>query len=230
MKGQKLETLDINIPGNFPSNSYDAICRRMGKKRDEFPEATMQFKGGWNAVAYRFLSCSEYNENFTLSVKKVGHGPPQPDRYIQEKELFNFFVTGVSVIESFCFALFAISSIIDKEIFPIHTEGDLKYIRPERTLKRLMDSEFFKNKTITITLKGIIESQDYKVWKEARNILAHRVAPLRHYVLSSGNQKGASWIEGIQITENTTLSRFKWLTKSITNLLNDLDVLTFQLF
>ena len=38
-------------------------------------------------------------------LKKAGDAPPQPKRYIQEKELFHFFVNGYSTLESFCYAL-----------------------------------------------------------------------------------------------------------------------------
>jgi len=218
-----ISTIGLEMPADFPSEPYEAINARLVKMKDPFPESWSQFTGGWRAVAIRFLSCIEHDKNFTLSVKKFTNAPQQPGRYIQERELFGFFVTGLSTIESLCYSLYAIASILDQNNFPI-TERELRNVYPETVCLKFYD--YYNNENITNELKKLINSQNYKEWKNIKNILAHRSVPGRHFY-SGGEYNGkALWIDRIEINENTTASRLQWLKNKITTLINAINVFT----
>jgi len=218
-----ISTIGLEMPADFPSEPYEAISARLVNMKDPFPESWSQFTSGWNAVAIRFLSCIEHDRNFTLSVIRFTNAPRQPGRYIQERELFGFFVTGLSCIDSLCYSLYFIASILNKEKFTV-LENKIKYIYPSTVKKKFEDS--YKDEIITNELKKLIEDQNYKKWKNIRNILAHRSMPGRHFY-SGGEYNGkALWIDRIEINENTTVSRLKWLKNKITTLINATDVFT----
>jgi hypothetical protein len=131
MKNDKLQNVGMKTPEFFPKEPYESIHERMVSKKDEEKEPWKQFAWAWNAVVYRFESCNEYNKAFTNSVKKYGNSPEQPEKYKQEKYLFNFFVTGLSIIESLLYGLYMISHFIKPNSFPV-SENDLRGIKPEK--------------------------------------------------------------------------------------------------
>jgi hypothetical protein len=69
--------------------------------------------GSWNAVLFRFVSCARSDDVLTGSVRRHGTSPAHPERFYQEEALFNFFVNGLSVLESFFYGLYWIGSMVD---------------------------------------------------------------------------------------------------------------------
>jgi hypothetical protein len=221
MPNKILSSLGLIMPDDFPSDLCDDINNRVSKNRDNYLNSWHQFAGGWNAVAYRFLSCTEYNVDFTSSIIKHGNSPSQPERYNQEKLLYNFFVTGLSIIESLGYALYAIGSIIDKNNFPISSKKDLKNIWIESTISKFKKSNLLKNISIALILEELTKSKDYKDWKDIRNILAHRSAPGRNIFMGGNDHGKVKWIKELQIDENTTSLRYKWLLANLKKLIEE---------
>lgn len=212
------------MPRDFAVEPYEAIRSRVVAKKDAYPHSWAQYAGAWNAVAYRFLSCADHDRAFIESIKRAGNAPPQPERYRQERELFGFFVTGLAAIESLCYGLFAIGSMLDAQNFPISTPRDMRSISPEKTAKQFAAA--FPKEGITAALQQMRSAQDFRDWKEIRNLLAHRSAPGRAFHLGGPHHGEALWVKGIQIDKNTTASRREWLAKTIRALLNAADDFT----
>lgn len=229
MAKKRLSTIGLEMPEDFDAVPYEAIHSRVVAWKDTCPDAYAQYAGAWNAVAYRFMSCAEHDAAFTKSIQQGGDAPPPPERYIQERELFSFFVTGLIVIESFCFGLFAIASMVDSENFPIKTAKDLRFINLQHTV--IQFTKAFPEEGIAITLRKTLGDDTYKEWKEIRNILAHRAAPGRTiYVPTRRSAPAALWKVGIQLDENTTFSRRKWLATIMDSLLRETDNFTARSF
>jgi len=229
MTDRKLTTIGLIMPKVFPVEPYESIHKRIVKKKDDYRKSWNQYAGAWNAVGYRFLSCNNNDKAFTESIQRAGNAPPPSERYIQESNLFGFFVSGLSTIESLLYGLYAIASIIKVEKFPIATFKDLKSITHENT-KNKFEKEF-TNLSITDFLKSLIDDKNYKEWKDIRNILAHRTSPGRHF-FGGGNHSGnALWINGVHhINDKTTSKRFKWFVGVIINLLNKIEIFTTDKF
>lgn len=213
-----MDIIDL-MPKDFAVEPYCAIRSLINTKINSHPDSWTQFAGSWNAVAIRFLSCVEHDVKFTESIKKAGNSPPHPERYFQERELFGFFVTGLSTIESFCYGLYAIGSILKPLDFPFQKPKDMKNVTPEDTFERFKNK--YKGEKITLALNQLIDSSEYKEWKEIRNILAHRIAPGRSFHHGGSHHGETLWIKGIQIDNNTTVSRRKWLAKTFSNILQE---------
>lgn len=135
MTNRRLTTIGLEMPIDFPIVPYEAVHQKVTEKIASQHPAWSHYAIAWNALAYRFLSCKEYNDEFTASILGAGDGPISPERYIQEKALFGFFTTGLAAIENFCYALYAIGAILDSQNFPLTKP---KSIDIERTRKQFV--------------------------------------------------------------------------------------------
>jgi hypothetical protein len=224
MKNNILPTVGVSVPSSFPSKHYKAIDKRVTGKKDDNLKAWNEYAGAWKALAYRYKSCEEYNKKFSDSISSAGSSPQFCERYKQERDLFNFFVTGLSVIDSLFYGLYAIASFINPEIFPISDQKDLRNIKPESTKDKY--KKVFAGEKITEFIQKLISNKEYSEWKEVRNILAHRVSPPRHFYNGGDNNGKVYWLNEILIDENTTSTKYNWLTDQISKTLSIFDNFT----
>ncbi|OFW54327.1 MAG: hypothetical protein A2163_05745 [Actinobacteria bacterium RBG_13_35_12] len=214
------------IPKKFPSCIYSKISSIMYAKNQKYPQSFSEFSYAWLAVEYRFCTCFESNKNFTESFKKFGDGPPPSERYIQEKELFHFFVNGYSTLDCFGYALYMVASTIKPTLFPIEP-SKLKHIYFANTCEKFNSIESdFQHEKIKDKLNLIKNSVEFKDWKIIRNALIHRISPGRtfHQQVGSITQRGkTTWNidnKTFDIDECFTSSRFSWLEDSLISLLD----------
>ena len=74
-------------------------------------------------------------------------------------------------------------------------------------------------------MNKIINSNEFKDWKEIRNILVHRTTPGR-LIYMGGEKQSQGLCITIPINKNTTNSRYKWLVKTISTLIKATDDFT----
>ena len=218
------------MPPDFDSVAFDNIHRHLCRYKSKFSNNSWeQYGGAWNAVAYRYYTCAEHDAEFTTLIKSLGVTPSLKDRYLQERELFGFFVTGLSTIESLCYGLFAIASNINAKEFAFKNVSDYRRVNPENTCKSFKNA--FPNDAISRTLNMLIASQQFKDWKEIRNVLAHRTAPGRIVDLTTNTPtQPAYWKIGIALDDTTTSTRRFWLSNSINAVLGETDSFTMKYF
>jgi hypothetical protein len=218
---RRVSTVGLSLPDDFDVESYQAVHSRMKGMAASAPVSWSEYAGAWNAVAYRFLTCAEHDKTFTESILRHGDAPPQLERYVQERELFGFFVTGLATIESLCYAAYAIASMLDEGVFPIATEENKRLISPRTTAPRF--AEAFPTYEITRALRQVVGSHELHDWREVRNTLTHRTAPGRViHASTSGPAKPAVWKIGIRLDACTTASRRRWLASTVNMLLKGL--------
>ena len=209
-------TVEVKLPGDFPGAAYDAVHAYMQDRRPANEDLWDQYGGAWNAVAYRYLACAESDKAFTQSIKDSGSAPPAPHRYKQERDLFLFFVAGLSSLEACCYGIHAIAAFIIPEKFPMNTDSDRRAVTPERTNKRLQAT--FPDEQLTTTLKSVLTTCEIREWKEIRNVLIHRTHPGREISVPSTSSR---WKVGIDINVKTTSVRRSWLSDTLSQLLGD---------
>src|SRR5438552_662168 len=100
-----LSTVGIDVPPDFPFDPYMSIHHRL----EHFAGATAdltwrQFAVAWNAVAYRFVACAEYDEAFRSDFSRVGVNAAGMDRYRQQRDTYGCVANACSVIEAFHYA------------------------------------------------------------------------------------------------------------------------------
>lgn len=178
------------------------------------------------------MQCYDHDKTFTELVNRFGVSPQPPERYEQERELFDFFVAGLAMIQTLCYGLFAIASIANATHFPMATEGDRRVISPEMTRDKYRS--VWPGEPVSIRLGTRIDSNaHYGELKEIRNYLAHRAAAPRHFstiptVVTGGHEsrkagsgvRTAVWLRGLSIDATLTAIRQKWLTDSLRDVLD----------
>lgn len=174
----------------------------------------------------RFLWCDHYDNEFSESFNRAGGAPRQDERTIQERAVFAFFSTGLSAIDTYCYALYAMGSMVTPDRFPVATKGDLKRINPFTT-KDKFTAEFPTDR-ISACLSGVIGDKVFREWKNVRNDLIHCSAPGRIIQVSVGAppSEDDAWRHidfEIPINPNTTRARRNWLADTLLSLLSATD-------
>jgi hypothetical protein len=212
-----LKSLGISLNSGFPCETYDSLSSQLGIATLMGLPAWKQFAGAWNAVAYRYKACAEHNVAFTESFKRSSAPPSQPERYIQERELFGFFSTGFSAMEASYYALFAIASLHNPSNFRLSTDEHFRVTTVGRIARAF--SNYFPGKAFTSTILRIYLSKEYNDWKEAREVLNHRGQPGRTACVGSDRDGRTLWqLCDISIDLRTTSSRWHWLSQTINDL------------
>lgn len=212
----RLEVFDVDLHGKIES---DAVLL-LGKPQ------RIDFSGGWKAVRYRLRACAYHAGNFTKLVKQYGDAPADEYRYLQDRELYDFFLTGHSVIESFCYATYAVASSINPAGFPLLTTSDRRRVSSKTFLKRLL--VHWPTEDLATRLDDVLGSLEYREWSDFRNVLAHRVTPGRHIRVSVGappsiptsfDTRQHMSTDEISLDESTTESRLQWLIATVNALM-----------
>jgi len=217
-------TMDIDMPDDFPTAAYDTVCKRLVAQQMQQPALWREFTASWNAVVFRFMATSRADEAFTTAVRKE-HSPPMAARQFQEDYLYMFFVGGLSVIESFAYASFAIGAMLQPTSFKMATPKHLKLISPKETSK--VYSYCYSREKVSDALSALLADEKFKKWQSVRNYLAHRSSGLRHHVLSRGPE-GTVWEVGggLTVNDQTTRTFRLWLGTSLTGLVGALNEFT----
>lgn len=181
---QKSCSVGIGMPVNFPLTSYDEINNIIcGKQQDK--EFVGQFGPAWRAIAYRFRAADEQANYLRYSLARHGTAPIPEQRYLQEQALYGFFCNAISVFDSAAYGLYAIGSQLAPQQFPF-SEKHRRDVTLERTRKAFNDA--FSADPIVDAFDVLMQSKEFKSLKGARNVLAHRAAPGRHFHADGGGQ------------------------------------------
>lgn len=193
------------------------FTHRVQTKRDVYPVLCREFSAAWNAVAYRYLACTEHHETFTSSLNRAGDSPPFSERYVQERELFAFFYTGLSTVECFCYGLFIAGHILKPANFPFSSDRQRRAVTPKHTLNCLTSA--FAGDGLVDALRSIVQSADLEQWSDVRNVLTHRANPGRQFNDNAGEPSSSvgvtEWFGGLVIETLTTATLHDWLTQSL---------------
>jgi hypothetical protein len=215
------------MPNDFPILPYDNVHKRIVARNATTPipnNLLDHYQGAWNAIAYRFRACAEHSDAFTASIQRVGVANPLEERYNQERDLFGFFLSGLSTLESAAYAFFAIGSILDSSQFPMQTNADLRKVSLRFTGDKY--AAFYPTDALTTKLVQLQTSPEFEAWGSLRNILAHRTAPGRHHINSATinfatgavtNQQTKAEMKGLAVPldNTTTVTRRSWLSQTL---------------
>lgn len=230
---------NLKMPSDFSVTPYESCYDRVVQKARVIPDSAHwinEFSLSWLAIAYRFRSCAEYDKSFTASVKRAGATPVEPERYIQERDLYNFFVSGLSSLESMGYGLYFIGFVLEPTAFGLAvSSNDFRRIDLKNTVVRDFMRSSFAQEQISSKLNALIHHSNYIQWEKIRNILAHRITPVRtgvHTIIESldPNYSGPTsshwvdWLEGLQINKYTTESLRAWLISTLNDFFHVIDM------
>ena len=223
------------LPSSFPDGVFEAVKDRIFSKVPSATPAWEQLAASHNGVRYRLRACADYSEEFTRSVQRFGDSPPVDERYQQERQLFGFFVSGYSALDSFCFFMYFAAAHLQPSHFPTQLPGHIKSVGCKSTPAAF--AKAFPGEDITAALDALTNDQTFKEWEGYRNILAHRAAPGRMMYVSVGSSASdpaADWKIGsaanLKIDASLTPPRLAWLVHTLSGLVVAADTFTQQHF
>lgn len=210
-------TVGISMPSDFPTQAYESISHHCQRPAPPNPDASwVQFRLAWHSVVYRFAAMAEHDEGYRKAF------PPTSfiNLYNQEKELFGFFVTGLSTLESYAYGTHFLLAIVHPELFPVN---NLRDIEPGFTQKHL---ESIPSEPLAQAFKELVTNPQFREWETVRNYLAHRGAPRRNVTLGSPGsdiwevkKKDTEDRFYMPLTRNLTTVHRKWLSETLSELL-----------
>jgi hypothetical protein len=215
----------LNPPFDFDDSLRTSILMKVQNQEAKQPDAHKEFIQAWGALQYRFYACSDHDEAFTESFRVHGDAPIQPYRYQQERELFNFFINGLSAIECLCYGFFAIDAMVDKKQFPFKTDGQRRAIKPKTTGERY--NAAFPTEAVSLRLKMMLSSPEYEEWQDMRRLLYHRIHPGRNFNLGGTGRLPTTWLMGKAVDQDSTSIPRKWLASTVKELLGGAESFAF---
>ena len=131
-------------------------------------------------------------------------------------------MSGFSVIENFCYGLYAIAAMLRSDRFPITTDDNKKNVHPKVVADKF--AGVFRDEPVTQKLSALMGDQNYGTWKDMRNVLAHRASPGRHHsiTLTVGREAehGPSLWRNSRLDEQVTVDGRRWLASTLRSLLH----------
>jgi hypothetical protein len=213
-----LTTVGIDAPDDFPTERYEAAYEAARNRISRTP-AWNHFRGGWSGLAYRFISCSGHDARFVSSLAQHGPAPDHAERYNQEHELFGFFVSGFSAVETFAFAAHALACGVAPDAFPMQRTSELRAVGIASLSNRL--TTHYPEAELTQSLTALRADAIFREWGEIRNVLSHRITPQRRLRLVNEGVDEAAWHD-IPIGIETTRRRREWLVLRLASLMTAL--------
>lgn len=148
---------------------------------DDEWERFWQFDRSYQAVRYRYRLCSESNDEFRSLLANAddewreGISDDQELRYQIERAVYTFFMSALSVFESFGFCLYFVGNAVRPADF-------LLFAQPRRITLEATKNAFsttFPQARISQVLPRIMDNPVFMMIDAVRNVLSHRVAGTR---------------------------------------------------
>jgi hypothetical protein len=210
---------DLDVPDDFPIDLLEATHAQISdpddarRQTDEWRE----WAGACNGLLYRFLACAGHSDSLVSSLE-ASTSPPQPERYEQEKLLFDFFAEGLSALECLYYGVYFMGALVDPS--QVDSGQARRKIVPWYVTESFEAA--FPGDAMTARLRAVLDNTDHRNWREARNILTHRAAPGRDF-RTGGDDAGTYWMGGT-LDADAFVSRRAWLASTIEEMLASFQV------
>jgi hypothetical protein len=192
--------MGIAMPPTFPEAQFGAFVRSattffpalMSDENLSDPqEKKRHFDWSCQAVEYRYRTCSECNDEF---IRLLGNASElwragwedEELTYTLERCIYLFFMSGLSVFESFAFCLYFLGNAVRPTLFPA-------VANPHMITRRITSealSAAFPDAQVTKLLAGLPQDPAFNKISEIRNLLAHRISGRRSIRESSSIHHG----------------------------------------
>jgi len=181
-----LNLIGVELPGDFPGALFESIYQRVHPKLSSNEDAKSEFSVAFATVQYRFVECTEHDENFSQLIRAYPTCAGR-ERFWQEKALFGFFYSGRATLEALAYGLFAAGvgkwpAIFRKSILD-HME-DFRMSHVINGYKSCLPGDPFAQ-----DLEEVLRSTACEQLRLIRNELTHRTQGTR-LVFVGGSQDG----------------------------------------
>jgi hypothetical protein len=196
--------MDIAMPPAFPADEFRAFGLAASSF---FPpilseqslydplERTTHFNWSYQAVLYRYRICAETADEFKTLLcdasdewREGWFGWDENLNYKLERCIYVFFMSALSVFESFGFCLYFLGSALKRSDFPFCDS-------PKKITLTATSAAFaktFPHTEIASRLADLLQTPDFTSVDAFRNILAHRVSGRRSIQVSTTVHSGGA--------------------------------------
>jgi hypothetical protein len=195
--------MDIVMPSTFPETDFRAFGIAAAKffpalLSDEAlydaQEKRRHFDWSWQAVRYRYRSCAECSEEFKTLLDNAGHAwdsmvGDEELTYKLERCIYVFFMSALSVFDSFALSLYFLGNAIQPTAFP--DVAHPRKITRSSTSKAM--SALFPQDTVTGLLGSLSQDARFAKIDTVRNLLAHRLSGRRSVHSASTRNKDGTY-------------------------------------
>lgn len=183
------------MPPEFPDKELRAFLRAADKffpalMTDEAlfdpQEKRRHFEWSWQAVRYRYRSCAECQDEFKALLAnasetwRVGWGDEELT-YKLERCIYMFFMSGLSIFDSFAFCLYFLGHAMQPGAFP-------DVAKPRNINRRVTGKAYgaaFPQARITGLLAALPDDAGFSTIDAVRNLVGHRISGRRSISASS---------------------------------------------
>jgi hypothetical protein len=214
-----MERFQLAAPPDFPAELLERVHIAISdpdEARRQTPEWA-EWAGACNGLLYRFLACAEHGDAVVDSLIK-STSPPQPERYEQEKLLFDFFAEGLSALECLYYGVYFIGALADPG--GLAATVDKRQVAPGHVTKCFEAT--YAGEALTGRLRAVLSTPEYSAWRDTRNVLSHRSSPGRDF-RTGGSDAGTYWM-GSELSADVFGPRRAWLASSIDEILSALEL------
>ena len=220
-------THQLEMPQGFPAEAMSAFMAAARRVTIGPPksEAWKELAGASNLTGWRFRACYEDMRSYIDSWNSIGANTSFEEMYLRDKALFGMFTSGVSCVESTCYAINALASHSTLLNLPFGKK-EQRSCNPEHLRKSLVT--FDKAKALVSTLDAIISSGEWRLWVDLRNRMTHRSTLPRVSNAAVGSEPPPAKALDFAATSSTAAFKgdtrhleelFAWLSSSVHELL-----------
>lgn len=210
----------LPIPKRYPTEWHARLeyaAHEYFERAGVEPHLQSEFRAAWRAVVHRFVAADESAVGLAESLGCHGDAPPQPERYLQERDFFHFVVNSVACLEALHYGIYAWGACRQLRGFALSTEKARRKVCDSRTLAAV--SEVEGTKALADALNHMQTSDPYVELRNARVVLFHRCLPGRHVSASTCGRPSQpsryadfGELAGPDISPNVVCSRLHWLS------------------
>jgi hypothetical protein len=193
-------------PHDLDVHLLDCIRRAVQPSREK-PRGLYDVSAALDGLWLRFSACAAHED--AIAVLVADEQKLLETRSAQEKELFEFLVTGASALECAAFAAYRYASCLSQGYrFSIALEN-FKLSNTARAFKYAYPAA-----EITRVITDIDASREWALWKRARSILLRRAHPWRE----CSSVGPAQWL-GEEFGYEFSANRRRWLAPTLHRIL-----------
>jgi hypothetical protein len=220
------DLLKLDLPDAFPAHEYsDFMAAARAVLLPNKTEAWKEFAGASNLIGWRFRSSFEDMRTYIASWQKYGANVSFEEIYLRERALFGMFSSGVSCVESVCYASYALASH-PSVLGLVFGEPEQRRCNPSQ-LRNALGSHS-RAKALVSDLTALTNSNEWNLWVDLRNRMTHRSNLPRIIYAAVGSTPppakalqfaATSSTPAFEADESHLEALFLWLSKSLGQLL-----------
>lgn len=220
------DELKLNLPDSFPAQEFvDFMSAARAVLLPNKTDAWREFGGASNLIGWRFRSSYENMMSYVESWRTYGADVEFEELYFRERALFGMFISGVSCIESTCYAAYALAS--DPSLLGIlFGDAEQRRCSPAQLKRAIVPHP--PARALAAALTSVIDAQEWRMWVDLRNRMTHRSNLPRIIYGASGAPAppakalqfaATSSTPAFEADESHLKALFSWLSQSLTQLL-----------